>query len=61
MTNDYIDVYRDKILRWRYRVKAANHQTISTPGQSFTRKSSAIRSAKRVHPDTPIHVNGVAL
>lgn len=58
---DHVDLYKDRIFKWRYRLRAGNNRTISTPGQSFRRKSSAVRSAKRVHPGVPIYSEGVLI
>lgn len=69
MAQKHIELYRSpnkvKILhglsltlrllqQWRYRVVAANGQNVGNPGQAYTRKSSAIRAARREHPGLPI-------
>jgi uncharacterized protein YegP (UPF0339 family) len=58
MADHYLEVYRDKGLlrRWRWRRKAGNHHIVEIPGQGFTRKSSAVRSARDAHPGDEIRV-----
>lgn len=40
----FFEVYQDKAGEWRWRIKARNGKIIAVPGESFTRKTSAIRS-----------------
>lgn len=48
-----VEVYEDEGGQWRYRVKAANGQVVSTPGQGYARKDGALRAARREHPPRP--------
>lgn len=53
----HIEVYQDASEDepgWRYRFWAANGQNTENPGQSYTRKSSAVRAAARQHPGIEI-------
>jgi uncharacterized protein YegP (UPF0339 family) len=49
----YIEVYKDatrRVARWRWRRIAGNGQYTDVPGQGYTRKASAVRSAHKAHP-----------
>ena len=49
----YLEVYRDKSLfmrRWRWRRVSNNGKIMAEPGESFTRKWSAKRSAMSNFP-----------
>lgn len=48
-----IEVYADDGGEWRYRVKAANGQTVGGPQQGYARKDGALRAARREHPPKP--------
>lgn len=50
MPNDRIELYRDANRQYRWRLVAGNGQIIDTPGEGFTRRWSARRSARRTHP-----------
>lgn len=39
-----LEVYPTANNEWSWRLRAANSQTIALPGESFTRKSDALRS-----------------
>lgn len=45
-----IEVYRRADTRWGWRAIAANGRKVDTPGQGFTRKWSAKRSARKFGP-----------
>lgn len=54
---DRIEIYRDadkRFKRWRWRRRAGNGQIVSDPGQGFTRRWSAVRSARREAPGVEI-------
>lgn len=56
----HVEVYRDREerrRRFRYRVWAANGQNVGNPGQSYSRRWSATRAARREHPGLPIFQN----
>lgn len=48
----YLEVYRQRGLlrRWRWRRVAANGRIIADPGEGYTRRWSAKRSAKQNFP-----------
>ncbi len=48
----HLEIYRQagRIRRWRWRRVADNGTIIDTPGQGFTRRWSAKRSAKKNFP-----------
>lgn len=48
----FLEVYRQQgvLYRWRWRRRSANGRIIADPGQGFTRKWSAKRSAKQNFP-----------
>lgn len=48
MSADRLEIYRDGAGEWRWRLIAANGQIIASSGESFTRKWSARRAARRV-------------
>ena len=53
----FIEVFEDedrRFRRWRWRRRSANGKITETPGQSFTRRWSAVRSATKAHPDDEI-------
>jgi len=45
---DKAEVYRAANGEWSWRLKAANGRIICTPGEQFTRRRDAVRSACRV-------------
>lgn len=50
----YLEVFQDKsklVRRWRWRRRSANHRTIAGPQQGYTRRASAVRSARKNFPD----------
>ena len=54
----YLEVYKDesKANSWRWRRIAGNGRIIEVPGEGFTRRWSAKRSAKRAHPHEQIRI-----
>jgi uncharacterized protein YegP (UPF0339 family) len=48
-----IEVFQGKNKLWFFRSKSKNTQT-GDVSEGYTRKSSAVRAAKRWHPGTPI-------
>ena len=54
-----VEVYKDadsRFRRWRWRHIAGNNRTVGNPGQGFTRRASAVRSAKRNCPGVDVKV-----
>ena len=43
-----VEVYRDRARKWRWRIRASNGQITATPGESFSRRGAAVRSAERL-------------
>jgi len=41
------EVYCGKDHAWYWRVRAANHRTVLTGGEGYTRKADAVRAAKK--------------
>lgn len=58
MRPHYLEVYKAKGLlnRWRWRRRAGNHRIVEGPQQGFTRRASAVRSARQAHPDEVVRV-----
>lgn len=50
-----IEVYRDHAGEWRWR-HIVNGEKTSEPGEGFTRRWSAKRSARREYPGVPLVV-----
>ena len=53
MTTDRIEIYRDLAGEFRWRRRASNGQVVSGPGEGYTRKRNAIKSAVRRNRDVP--------
>lgn len=49
----WVEIYERKDGRLAFRQRSANNQVISS-SQGYTRRSSAIRGAKRAHPGRPM-------
>lgn len=50
---DYAQVFPDAAWKWRFRIRAGNHQITAT-GEGYTRYSDAKRGARRVAPGIPV-------
>lgn len=53
---DYVELFKDRAGKWRWRHKTRNGMVVDTPGESFYSKWNAKRSAKRVHPGVELRV-----
>lgn len=47
--SDYLILYQDKGGEWRWRRRAANHETISDSGEGYTTKLGAVVAAIRAN------------
>ena len=45
---DRAEIYQAANGQWSWRLKACNGRIICTPGEQFTRRRDAVRSARRV-------------
>lgn len=54
--HDTVEIFQDISGQWRWRRVAFNNKVISSSGESFTRKWSAKRAAKRANPGVHIKV-----
>lgn len=53
--NTIVEIFQGKDGAWYLRTKARNRQT-GTITEGYTRKSSAVRAARRWHPDLPVAI-----
>jgi hypothetical protein len=44
----YFQIYKDTAGYWRWRLKAANHQIIATPGEGYTNKADCLSAISLV-------------
>ena len=44
----YLELFEDKRRKWRFRLRAANHQKVMTSGEAYHSKSNAYRAAMTV-------------
>ena len=53
----YFQMYQDNKGEWRWRLKAANHETIAISSEGYVRKSSCEHAISLVKysSDAPIH------
>lgn len=54
--NDRVIVYRDNAGEWRWTRRADNGEVVSDSAESYTRRWSAKRAAKRTNPKAQIIV-----
>lgn len=50
-SNDYIEVWQDEALEWRWRRKAGNHKIIAESGESYRQLPYADEMAHAANPD----------
>ncbi len=43
-----IQIYQDEAYLWRWRLKAANGKITADSGESYSRRDSALRAARRI-------------
>ena len=55
-SREHVDVFRDKAGEWRWRRQADNGEIVSTSGESYTRRSTAITMATHVNPDILLRI-----
>jgi uncharacterized protein YegP (UPF0339 family) len=53
-THDHAVIWRDHGKRWRYHVVAANGRVVSTSGQGFVLRRSAVKAVQRERPGIPV-------
>lgn len=43
--------HEERVITWRYRIQARNGQIVEAGSEGYTRKSAAIKAARRHHPE----------
>ncbi len=54
----YFQTYQDRAGEWRWRLRAANHQTIATSGEGYNNKDDCLHGidlVKSTDEDTPVN------